>query len=44
MSGLSSTILLEENKKSRNLFLLGSTFWGALQLSPFLYKLIKNNS
>lgn len=30
MSGLSSTILLEENKKSRNLFLLGSTFWGAL--------------
>ena len=34
MSGLSSTILLEENKKSRNLFLLGSTFWGALQ-SPY---------
>ena len=40
MSGLSSTILLEENKKSRNLFLLGSTFWGALQFGRFFYGLI----
>lgn len=38
MSGLSSTILLEENKKSRNLFLLGSTFWGALHAVSFYYQ------
>ena len=38
MSGLSSTILLEENKKSRNLFLLGSTFWGALHFLQLFFQ------